>query len=481
MSHTATYHFNPFSLVTQVDDEIMINTYPANRVRFPSGFLQVINYFISQGELPESDVLKCIAPSRLEELVAKKVLLKGAPRALEGRYSRQMGYFTMISDEPDALQRKVRGSHALILGAGAIGSHTCWNLAAIGVGKITLVDFDTVEESNFNRQLMYTPEDLGKYKVDVLGAKIRAFNPEIEVVSINRKICSEDDVEQLIDGADLVVKAIDTPEESMDWVNNACVRHRVPYICGGFLDSTAVVGPNYLPGKSACFACQGNHGAAVRRLHGTGPTFGPLATLVTSMLSMLAFKILTGKADGFANRVYLYNADNGTWDNEVMAPARDCPVCDAKKPAPKDELAAQRQQVLTFRALFAAMLTLTVVIGGLYEQPLVGVMAFFGLFACIPVISKIYRDDPLRTRREFFVTSCIYSGFRLVGLLIDSLYHGRIDRPHSLRDVFTSLQDIDTSILQAALGVTLIFLLLCAVKESVPRVIDFLNQELSAD
>lgn len=211
MTATATYHFNPFSLVTRVNDEIMINTFPSNRVIFSASHQPIVDYLIDKGELEESDVLKFIAPSRLQELVRRKVLLKGAPQPIAGRYSRQLGYFSMISEQPAELQQKVQGSHALILGVGAIGSHTCWNLAAIGVGKITLVDFDTVEESNFNRQLMYGPEDLGKFKVDVLGDKIRAFNPQIEVVSINKKITSLDDVVELVRGVDIVLKAIDTP------------------------------------------------------------------------------------------------------------------------------------------------------------------------------------------------------------------------------------------------------------------------------
>ncbi len=480
MNTSATYHFNPFSLVTQVDKEILINTSPANRVIFAADHFSIIDHFIGKGELQEFEVLKYIAPSRLDELLAKKVLLKGAPRPITGRYSRQMGYFSMISDEPDLVQQKVRNSHALILGVGAIGSHTCWNLAAIGVGKITLVDFDTVEESNFNRQLMYTPEDLGKYKVDVLGDRIREFNPEIEVVSLNMKINSEADVLQLISDVDIVVKAIDTPEESMEWVNAVCVRHSIPYVCGGFLDSTAVVGPNYIPGKSLCSSCQGDVGTIIRRMHGTGPTFGPLATLVTSMLSMIAFKILLGKADGFVNRIYLYNADNGTWDNQLVAPVRDCSVCGTTKPAPIDDQQSktQKHSVLMLRLMLVTMLSLTIVIGEIYKQPLVGVMAFFGIFACVPVVSKIYGENSLRSRREFFVLTCIYMGFSIFGLLVRNLYGNDFKLPYSLREIFNTMQLVSGVVIQATLGITVLFFSLCSIREIVPRVIGFLNQKL---
>jgi hypothetical protein len=264
----------------------------------------------------------------------------------------------------------------------------------------------------------------------------------------------------------------------MDWVNTACVRAGVSYICGGFLDSTAVVGPNYMPGKTTCSACQGAGGAVVRRLHGTGPTFGPLATLVTSMLSMLAFKILIGKADGFANRVYMYNADNGTWDNELIPPTKDCLVCGATKLAQADDAQQHKSAILTFRTLFVAMLTLTVVLGEVYAQPLVGVMAFFGIFASIPVITKIYGNNALRTRREFFVLACIYIAFSLVGILIRKLYGEQLVLPHTVREAFATIQVVDGYIVQAALGVTIIFFALCAVKELVPKIIRFLNQEL---
>ena len=67
------------------------------------------------------------------------------------------------------------------LNGGGIGSHILWNLAAMGVKKITVVDFDVVDESNLNRQLMYARNDVGQIKVHVLCSKIREFNPEIEI------------------------------------------------------------------------------------------------------------------------------------------------------------------------------------------------------------------------------------------------------------------------------------------------------------
>ncbi|GEA02594.1 hypothetical protein KUL17_14910 [Alteromonas sp. KUL17] len=477
MNSSHVFHFNPFSLVTRVNDEILINTFPSNQVRFSSDSQPIVDFFLGKDALQADEVLKLIAPTRLDELLEKKVLIPGTARKMEGRYSRQLGYLTMISDAPDALHQKLQNSHALILGAGAIGSHTCWNLAAIGVGKITLVDFDHVEESNFNRQLMYTPDDLGKLKVDVLGDRIRAFNPEIEVISVNKKITSEADIVELVSDVDVAVKAIDTPDESMDWVNNVCVRHAIPYVTGGFLDTTAVVGPNYLPGKSTCFACQGNAGN-VRRLHGTGPTFGPLTTLVTSMLSMIAFKMLIGKADGFANRLYIYNADNGTWDSEMVEPAEECKVCGAKPKRATSENGEQRTNVLTFRTIFVAMLTLTVILGQVFEQPLVGVLALFGVFASIPIVKKIYHDNPLQTRREFFVMTCIYMCFSLAGLAIDALYREDVVFPDSLRASFDALQIVSATFIQATLSIAMMFLMLCAVMEFVPKLIKFLNEDL---
>ncbi|WDE09682.1 HesA/MoeB/ThiF family protein [Thalassomonas haliotis] len=478
MNSANSYHFNPFSFVTRINDEILINTVPHNRATFSADFQPVIDFFLQKEELSKEEILKCIAPSRLEELVSKRILLEGPAQKLEGRYSRQLGYFTMISKQPEAVQEQLQGSHALILGVGAIGSHICWNLAAIGVGKITLLDFDTIEESNLNRQLMYTPQDIDRVKVDVLAQRIREFNPEIQVATLNQKITCQADVEALLPGVNLLVKAIDSPEDSMAWVNAACVKAEVPYVTGGFLDYTAVAGPNYIPGKSSCFACQGDAGD-VQRLHGTGPTFGPLTTLVTSMLSMIAFKILIGKADGYANKVYMYNADNGSWDMEQVTPALACKVCGASPAKPEQDTAALISKPLVmFRSLFVAVLILTVILGEIYQQPLVGVMTFFGIFIAIPVVKKIHADDLLKTRREFFVMTCIYIGFSLIGLVIGNITDESFVLPTSLRGIFDTMQLISATIIQATISIAIIFLSLCGVMEYGPKLVNFLNEDL---
>lgn len=470
-----TYRLNPFCFVTDTPAGIIMNAVADLRVTFAREHRAIVDLLIARDSLAERDLLRVVAPTRLQELVAKKVLLDGPVEELGGRYSRQNGYFSMTSDTPQAFREKLTAAHVLILGVGAIGSHVLWNLAAIGIGKITILDFDVVEESNFNRQLMYNPADLGEVKVDVIGRKIREFNPEIEVVILNRKIGSKQDVCDLLPDVDLVVKAIDTPEESNGWVNSACVEAKVPFIIGGFLDYVGMIGPNYIPGRSTCHGCLGDPGE-VRRLHGTGATFAPLTTTVASKMSMIAFKILVGDDENFADKIFSYDTRDGRWIIQDVVPVGTCATCAAEPPTliAADPVA---RQITMYRSLLIAGLILTIVLREFFEQQLIGVLAFAGVLMTVPVIYAIHQHNAVRARREFFVVSCIYIAFSLVAVVLEQVRAG-IAVPGSFAEFFENVRVVCAVITQAAVGVTLLFLGMCGLLEYTPRVVELLDREI---
>jgi len=353
----------------------------------------------------------------------------------------------------------------------------CWSLAAIGVGKISILDFDIIEESNLNRQLLYTPKDLGKPKVDVLREKIQEFNPQIEVISLNQKITSQSDVEKLLPNVDLLVKAIDTPEASMEWVNSACVTTGTPYVAGGFLDSVGVVGPNYLPGKSTCFACHGFNGD-ITRLHGTGATFAPLVTLVSSMLSMISYKILIDEAENLLSKTFTYTPSDGMWHTEPVVVTERCDVCGHANDVNIDQNTPIKK-IWAYRIPFIAILLLTLILQQFFNQPLVGILTFFGLLLSIPIIKNLNDGDPAKTRREFFVLSCIYVAFSLTSITIGNLLDGLMFIPNSLTTTLSAIRSVSTLTIQGALSITIIFLLLCGILEYAPKIAAFLNEDIS--
>jgi len=473
--------FNPFSLVAQQGKDIIINATPELSTRFEGRHRDIVDYFVQKKTFSEREALALIAPTRLQEMLSKRIFLKEPLEDINGRYSRQLGFFSITSDDPEGRHEQLRQAHVLVLGAGAIGSHVSWNMAAIGVGKITIVDFDRVEESNLNRQYMYAPSDIGQLKVHVLGEKIKAFNPTVEVVSIDRKISSDADVLELASGVSLIVKAIDTPEESMSWVNAVCVEKGISFVSGGFIDHMGVVGPNYIPGKSTCFACHGSTGD-VRRLYGMGPTFGPLTSLVSSMLAMMAFKILVKEDDALADKMFTYNTDSGEWQSQDVSPeTNSCQVCgrEAAEAGSHEAPKESKPGLWPLRASMMAMMMLTLVLNQFFDQSLVGTMTFFLMFLIIPVVKALTEGSHTKARREFFILSCIYIGFSLLSITLAALIDGGgVTWPSSLREAMDGLRLASAMLLQSVMAITFIFFSICGVSEFGPKVVKFLNQEL---
>src|SRR5262249_55895944 len=140
------------------------------------------------------------------------------------RYARQLGWFSLNTaargKELDALAR-LENASVTVLGVGGLGTHVAWKLAACGVGELHLVAGDLVELTNLNRQLFYTPQDVGCPKVEVAAARLRDFNPQIRIRTEHRYVNSLNDVLDAIAGSAFVVRAIDSPPESLGWVNEA--------------------------------------------------------------------------------------------------------------------------------------------------------------------------------------------------------------------------------------------------------------------
>jgi molybdopterin/thiamine biosynthesis adenylyltransferase len=171
------------------------------------------------------------------------------------RFARQLPYFAETGD-PLATQRRLRAAHVAVIGCGGLGTWALGALASLGVGRFTLVDHDTVELANLNRQILYGAADVGASKVACSARWVRALDPRIEVHEVPRQVQGEADAAAAIDGADAVVLAADWPPYEVGrWVNRACVAAGVPFILGGQVPPMLKVGPTYWPGRGPCFAC----------------------------------------------------------------------------------------------------------------------------------------------------------------------------------------------------------------------------------
>jgi molybdopterin-synthase adenylyltransferase len=295
---------------------------------------------VTQGEV--DDALAMLDGLGWLEDAAATTLLDGYQRA---RYASNLAFFDAFTtlDRPrEPFQLRLLRSHVLILGAGGLGSSVLQNLAGLGVGRITLLDFDRIELKNLARQFAYREAQIGLSKVEQAAAWTHAFNAQIAVRAIEARVESVGDIAPLLTDADLVVAAIDQPDDIDLIVNEACVRAGVPLIRGG-LSYTQGLYWSVDPGRSACWRCLETYRAAQRRgidaildewptVLRPAPTnrgIGPIAQMLGALIAMEALRYLTGLMPPVAAGAYQlidFSSDCSIsadpWPRDP-----DCPLC----------------------------------------------------------------------------------------------------------------------------------------------------------
>jgi molybdopterin/thiamine biosynthesis adenylyltransferase len=176
------------------------------------------------------------------------------------RYDRQLRYFSDVSSgvlPPSEYQRRLREARVLVLGLGGLGSWASYALLCCGVGELVLLDGDEVEESNFNRQILYRERDVGRAKAEAAAEALAQFDSSCRLSTVSRRLESVDAVREVADGVDFVVNGADWPAHDIErWVNAACFDADVPFITMSHSPPVARVGPLYVPGLTGCFECQ---------------------------------------------------------------------------------------------------------------------------------------------------------------------------------------------------------------------------------
>jgi bacteriocin biosynthesis cyclodehydratase domain-containing protein len=260
-------------------------------------------------EFGEGAVTELVALLGSEGLLEDAAAYDVLPDDERGRYDRQLRYFADVAPHglsaPDC-QARLRDASVVVLGVGGLGSWAALSLACCGVGKLTLYDGDTVELSNLNRQVLYSPADIGRPKAGLAAAAIRAFNPDIAVVPVARALDSPDAIAGAVRGSSVVVDAADRPAHDIErWVNAACFTHGVPYITMSHFPPFARIGPLYVPGETGCFNCQERayreayelYDHIVEQRRGSpspAATLGPVCAFVGGQVALEVVHHLTG-------------------------------------------------------------------------------------------------------------------------------------------------------------------------------------------
>ncbi|PYI55768.1 HesA/MoeB/ThiF family protein [Paenibacillus flagellatus] len=176
------------------------------------------------------------------------------------RFRANAGFFSYRSSLTRSgweMQEKLKTARVTVIGAGSLGSGVLFQLAGCGLSAVRVVDFDVVERSNLNRQLLYGERDIGRPKLEAAADFMSRFRPDLRFEGVARKIGSAEDALEAVRGSELVVLAADEPYFLLErWVNEACVRLGIPFIGGGM---NVAEGHCYtvVPGETGCIDC--NH------------------------------------------------------------------------------------------------------------------------------------------------------------------------------------------------------------------------------
>jgi molybdopterin/thiamine biosynthesis adenylyltransferase len=242
------------------------------------------------------------------------------------RYSRQM----ILPGWGQEGQERLAARTAVVVGCGALGSHIAAHLARVGVGHLVLADRDFVEWHNLPRQALYGEDDAraGLPKAVAAARRLRRINAQVQIDEHILDV-NADTVEELIDGADLVLDGADNFEVRY-LVNEACVKHGIPWIYGGVLGTYGLTAP-ILPGETPCLRCllgpMPPPGAVA-----TCETAGILGTIVAVIAALEVtegLKILMDRREELLRSLVMVDVWHGDFERAAVQKGKEpCPVCD---------------------------------------------------------------------------------------------------------------------------------------------------------
>jgi molybdopterin/thiamine biosynthesis adenylyltransferase len=224
-------------------------------------------------------------------------------------------------------QEKLLAAHALIIGAGGLGSPAAYYLASAGIGKITLVDNDTVDLTNLQRQILHTSERIGQAKAMSGKQTLAQINPETDVVALTERASGER-LNELVSQATVVLDCSDN-FATRHAINRACVANRVPLASGAaikFDGQISVFDPR--SGDAPCYACLFPEDQQFEEVNcATMGVFAPLVGIIGSMQAAEALKLAAQIGESLAGRLLLLDARSMEWSSIKIARNAACGVC----------------------------------------------------------------------------------------------------------------------------------------------------------
>jgi len=250
------------------------------------------------------------------------------------RYSRQI----MLEEIGYQGQLKLKQAKVCVVGVGGLGNPITIRLAAMGVGKIRIVDRDVIELSNLHRQTMFNEDDVGQVKVETAAKKLRKLNSDIVIeelpVSVNDYTALD-----IVDGCDVVIDALDSVNARYS-LNKACIEKKIPFVTGAAVGVTGQLF-TILPNESACYHCLfpalDEDSMPTCSIEGVHPS---ILSIIGGIEVSEAVKIITGKEPSLRDRVLHVDLENLIFNFTKISRVQECSVCGSgkKQKKPKEEL-----------------------------------------------------------------------------------------------------------------------------------------------
>jgi molybdopterin/thiamine biosynthesis adenylyltransferase len=227
-------------------------------------------------------------------------------------------------------QQKILDARALVIGAGGLGAPAAMYLASAGIGQLTIIDNDTVDLTNLQRQIIHTTAGVGRAKAESARATLQAINPDIAITALVER-ADDARLAELVAQHDVVLDCSDN-FKTRHAVNRACVTHKVPLVSGAvirFDGQVSVFDPR--SGDKPCYSCLFPQDQAFEDVAcSTMGVFAPLVGVVGAMQAAEALKLVMGIGESLAGRLLLLDGLRMEWTSISIARNDGCPVC-AKK------------------------------------------------------------------------------------------------------------------------------------------------------
>jgi len=239
------------------------------------------------------------------------------------RYSRHI----LLDEVGIEGQERILAAHALVIGAGGLGSPVALYLGSAGVGRITLVDHDVVDLTNLQRQIAHTTQRVGQPKVASAAQAVQAINPDVQVTALQERVDALR-LHALVQEATVVLDCSDN-YATRQAVNAACVRLGKPLVAGAIIRFDAqitVIDPR--ESGTPCYACLFDPAAQFEEVAcSTMGVFAPLVGVVGALQATEALKLVAGVGTSLAGRLLMLDGRSMEWSSLRTAHNPACPVC----------------------------------------------------------------------------------------------------------------------------------------------------------